>query len=544
MLLENLSELIDQCRNEYDNLSYKSDIQLNTELKRLLVESLKNVDSSSTHEIHTFSIEFITREGLTTSVPSSGLWYGYVFWKLRAALKIYCEYLNQLKTKLRDEHGIPHATEFLKKLPSQTLYDDDDPIAEKFLELIDSQFNDRSDRELFKSFCGDKSWWFKSNRGNHKAPSGKTLDRGDVGESSLMLACGVVIANSAKLAKIIDAFEQNSNLRNYFASQNFHEFDFSDNNNHPSPSVSQNRNPGENIIYYGAPGTGKSHKIDTLCTSTNSIRTVFHEGFQYGDFVVSLKPRMNGGNIEYSFRPGPFCMALKLVEQNPDIPVYLVIEEINRASAAAIFGDIFQLLDRLPSGRSKYDISVYDTDMLDYLKDNAPSSLVGDRLHLSSNLNLYATMNSSDQAVMPLDTAFKRRWKFEYVPLDFSGQNMATASEIQIGFNDGSTLPISWKDFALTINDVLSKRGIPEDRLLGPWFLSESDIGDTSTFAQSLKSKVMLYLWSDVMQHYDKGILFSSNVKTFGELVVAFDGGAPVFSGDVESTFKSRVSGA
>ena len=221
---------------------------------------------------------------------------------------------------------------------------------------------------------------------------------------------------------------------------------------------------GENFIYYGAPGTGKSYEIDCVVENKKYVSTVFHPDTQYSDFVGCLKPSMNGSDVEYKFREGPFCKALKLAHDHQGEHCYLVIEEINRASAAAVFGEVFQLLDRESDGSSKYRIDINDPDMLSYLSKNAPSVISGDQLRLPGNLSIYATMNSSDQAVMPMDTAFKRRWKFKYKPIDFA--SCATGDlPVQSGEED---LVISWKDFAEFVNAILVEQEISEDRLLGP----------------------------------------------------------------------------
>ncbi|RWU07968.1 type II restriction endonuclease subunit R [Pseudidiomarina gelatinasegens] len=295
---------------------------------------------------------------------------------------------------------------------------------------------------------------------------------------------------------------------------------------------------GENIIFYGAPGTGKSYEIDNKCSESNSIRTVFHPETQSSDFVGCLKPGMNGDNIVYSFRPGPFCLALKLAHEKQAENVFLVIEEINRAAAAAVFGELFQLLDREPTGESKYSITVSDPDMVIYLQDHAPSALSGNRLKIPSNLSLYATMNSSDQAVMPMDTAFKRRWKFEYIPIDFSKSDSGPAGSIPIVFSSGDSLDIPWRAFANAINEILLEdENIPEDRLLGPWFLSNSEVANTESALSSLKGKILLYLWDDVLRHSDKGLLFSGRAKAFGSLIKLFNANEAIFSKKAEDLF-------
>lgn len=282
---------------------------------------------------------------------------------------------------------------------------------------------------------------------------------------------------------------------------------------------------GENVIYYGAPGTGKSHAVDNQIVEEQTVRTVFHADTQNSDFVGCLKPRMQGNEIRYEFRPGPFTNAVINASNSPDKHHWLVIEEINRASAAAVFGEIFQLLDRSPeSGSSVYSVSLADGDMYEYIHTKAPSALVGGKLKIPSNLSLLATMNSSDQAVMPLDTAFKRRWKFHYTPLKF---DVCAQGCLPIFCEDEDKGTISWKDFALSVNAVLSNNGIPEDRHLGPFFLTESEL---KCGVSALTGKLFMYLWDDVLRHGQASLLFLAEIKTYGQLVKLVQTGKPVFN--------------
>lgn len=291
-------------------------------------------------------------------------------------------------------------------------------------------------------------------------------------------------------------------------------------------SSTPHTNAGENIIYYGAPGTGKSYKIDQKTDENNSVRTVFHPETQYSDFVGCLKPSMGDDGIEYSFKHGPFIEALVRALNDPDHHYYLIIEEINRAPAAAVFGDLFQLLDRDDKGQSKYTIDVNDKDLLILLNKELSAPLSGNKLYIPKNLSLYATMNSSDQAVMPLDTAFKRRWKFEYKPLDFS---KCPAGNFELNTDDG-VKSISWSSFAQIVNSILSTDSIPEDRHLGPWFVSENEIGDPESARKTLTGKILMYLWDDVLRHNERSILFHPDIRTFGSLIKKITLGEIIFS--------------
>jgi len=295
---------------------------------------------------------------------------------------------------------------------------------------------------------------------------------------------------------------------------------------------------GINIIYYGAPGVGKSYKIDQICDDNNSIRTIFHPDTQSSDFIGCLKPKMNGSDVIYEFRPGPFTKAIVQAYSNPETHQYLIIEEINRAAAAAVFGEIFQLLDRAANGSSVYPIDVIDPDMLHYLETNSPSAINHGKLKIPSNLSIYATMNSSDQAVMPMDTAFKRRWLFEYVPINF---NECPEGILSIPIREQNNIEVNWSDFAKIINDALEDKSIPEDRLLGPWFISQSELSTPQLVEKSLKGKLCLYLWDDVLRHSQHNIIFDNDIKNYGQLVSSFEPGMSVFAEHIEEALLSKA---
>lgn len=170
------------------------------------------------------------------------------------------------------------------------------------------------------------------------------------------------------------------------------------------------------IIIYGAPGTGKSYHIkqqleEKAVSKENQFRTTFHPDSDYSTFVGAYKPTMEGDVIKYKFVPQAFLKAYVRAYQASTETVYLIIEEINRGNCAQIFGDIFQLLDRNDKGRSEYEIDA-DEDIKAYLEEKLgkdSEGIKGGKLCLPSNLYIYATMNTSDQSLFPIDSAFKRR---------------------------------------------------------------------------------------------------------------------------------------
>lgn len=290
---------------------------------------------------------------------------------------------------------------------------------------------------------------------------------------------------------------------------------------------------GCNRIIYGAPGTGKSYSIEQSTDEEFIVRTVFHPETQYSDFVGCLKPVMEVDRVAYRFRPGAFTEALVKAIKDPSNTYSLVIEEINRAPAAAVFGEIFQLLDRKPDGTSCYQIDISDPDLLTYLNTQTGGNFLAGKLFIPSNLSLIATMNSSDQAVMPLDTAFKRRWSFEYVELRF---DEAPTQVLELQTSEG-LFTITWADFAKKVlNNMLKEFRVPEDRMIGPFFLNETELQD---WQSALRGKLFVYLWDDVLRHktQDRARLFSAKFGTFGELYNSFPN-SPVFGLEADSLIR------
>ncbi|MDR0911814.1 MAG: hypothetical protein LBM96_04335 [Methanobrevibacter sp.] len=455
-----------------------------------------------------------------------------------------------------------------------------------------------------------------------------------------------------------------------------------------------NLKPAINKIYYGAPGTGKSYTVNKKFP--NYQRITFHPEYTYFDFVGGLKPVVDeNGDISYSFVPGQFTKVLLKSYRNKNKEFGLIIEEINRANTAAVFGDVFQLLDRDETGKSEYSIN--NIDLVDYLskqldltdhndditneaiineelsedeksyledKDASkelielykklrneilkwnenniqigvtksyigfklitifssifvtsggklgfhiivrknynfkdpkniakylpraapktysvyilPSSSNEDikyilklikqahgdkwekeaykmknisdnsgnngsvnkkfdeelinelnegkirkegKIRIPKNFSLVATMNSADQGVFVMDSAFKRRWEFEYIPIDFGKCKYST--------NNIAGFDVEWGDFAEKLNKKLSKLGISEDRLIAPYFLKKSDLNDKDKVA----SKLLIYLWDDVVR-YNRDGLFKKKFNQFSDLVKTFKNNEQIFVNDLHS---------
>lgn len=295
-------------------------------------------------------------------------------------------------------------------------------------------------------------------------------------------------------------------------------------------------------IFYGCPGTGKSRKVkgetegiygekavyfdkvthkaiptpedkrERINTPSNVFRTTFHPDYDYSSFVGSYKPLMEkktdseGRDIEelsYRFVPQVFTKAYirayrsladdQLKELNKQ-DVYLVIEEINRGNCAQIFGDLFQLLDRGDDGYSEFPIAP-DAELAKYLEDNGFS---GSSIILPPNLHILATMNTSDQSLFPMDSAFKRRWQMEYVPIRLDN-DVAIKYEIE-----AAGAKYKWVEFLREVNGRVRKATDSEDKQLGEFFVKGNK--DNIIAEDVFVNKVMFYLWNDVCKD-----LYSTN---------------------------------
>lgn len=283
-------------------------------------------------------------------------------------------------------------------------------------------------------------------------------------------------------------------------------------------------------IYYGVPGSGKSHKIDEQTKNIpdeQKIRVVFHPEYTNADFVGQILPVVDGDAVKYTFKPGSFTRILVAALKNPEKPYYLIIEEINRGNAAAIFGEIFQLLDRGSDGWSSYCIM---NDDINYeIRKTVPELnwTANTGIRLPPNLSLFATMNTSDQNVFTLDNAFQRRWEMELVQNQCDDSSQMNA---KITVNNQS---ITWKGFQTQINSIIGEKsnegGLSsmEDKRLGCWFIkAENNAINEKKFA----NKVLKYLWDDAFKFYHQEI-FESDIKNFEELQKRFsEKGFDVFS--------------
>lgn len=363
---------------------------------------------------------------------------------------------------------------------------------------------DETSQGYLVRFMTDYSWW----------SGAKTIDRQDFFISPILNSARLVNASQTFVAELCAFLADKTELVQAIILGEEESVDF-DKHSHPIHKLQQ--------IFYGAPGTGKSHKIkddaDVKAADEKNLvfRTTFHPDSDYSTFVGAYKPtttkravRNVVGDIvkdtnkedvyedciTYSFIPQAFLQAYVAAWNNPDDKVFLVIEEINRGNCAQIFGDLFQLLDRDGDGVSEYPIMA-DKDIAKYLNGNDEEELpvltnkdgIKDgKLRLPKNLYIWATMNTSDQSLFPIDSAFKRRWDWVYMPIADAKKNYV----IEID-ND----QYDWWSFLEAINAIIESTIHSEDKKLGYFFAKAKDGRIT---VETFVSKVIFYLWNDVFK--------------------------------------------
>ena len=310
-----------------------------------------------------------------------------------------------------------------------------------------------------------------------------------------------------------------------------------------------------NRIIFGAPGTGKSYRLKEdakqLLKNDNVAmeRVTFHPEYTYSQFVGAYKPTTNNNNeIKYEFVPGPFMRvyveALKSAQSSNPKPHLLLIEEINRAKVASVFGDVFQLLDRNEDGVSEYDI-VASEDIRKYLSKEIGGSIKAfHKIQIPNNMFIWASMNSADQGVYPMDTAFKRRWNFEYIGIDENDSEITGHINLGKGENE---VEVDLNVLRKAINQKLSNDfKVNEDKLIGPFFLSKSvlktnddnKLSNPDKFIKSFKNKVIMYLYEDAAKQFKQRFFSGCDSSRYSSVCDAFDDiGIKIFGEDFKENF-------
>lgn len=458
-MLQDLHELGAQLQEAYVKNYPVKDKALPAVFKQLV----KEIDGA-TIEYNEYSfVVTITSSAQKIFFPNQLLYVAACFADYYKALS---EYARIIKMDLRiSDNDIKQAKdnkEFAQKVLSNAILED-------------------GDRELLVQFLSDYNWWF----------GGKGIERADFYISPILSLSKLVNASQSYVADLCKYLARNDQALKALKDE--------------ISSVNSN-NISRQIIYFGAPGTGKSHKVREIIGEDtnlpNVFRTTFHPDTDYASFVGCYKPSMRPTTsaektltgkeeeIVYTFVPQVFTDAYVYAYKHPAETTYLVLEEINRGNCAQIFGDLFQLLDR-KDGVSEYKIKA-DNDLAKYLVYQLGEESEGikdGKLCLPANLSILATMNTSDQSLFPMDSAFKRRWEWEYVPINYSADILSGSFDITIGEK-----VYSWVEFIQSVNKHIFDLTQSEDKQMGNFFIKHSV--DESEF----KSKVMFYLWYEVLR--------------------------------------------
>ena len=383
-------------------------------------------------------------------------------------------------------------------------------------------------------------------------------------QNELILKATIVNPNGS------EEYEDNESLHNAWESLDITLID-------TDKDIDKDTGKERNRIIFGAPGTGKSHKLeeDSKLFGENMERVTFHPNYSYAQFVGTYKPIQgeNPTDIKYEYIPGPFMRTYVNALNNPEKKFLLLIEEINRANVAAVFGDVFQLLDR-KNGVSEYpiatseDIKKHLLEKLDCLKDQDINELSDEEkkmyleMKIPENMYIWATMNSADQGVFPMDTAFKRRWEFEYISVN-EPEQVAKIEKYVIPMcaNTEQGYYVNWNDLRTRINSILIDNcKVNEDKLLGPFFISKNVLDNIKankdekdrilaidkesrsdednnilaeickkeiSYMKAFESKVIMYLFEDVMKMRAEKIFIDYAQKKgkmiFSEICKAFE---------------------
>lgn len=524
MELTDLSLLAASVQKRYQECFIPKDCHLPENFK----EHFKKFNYNDLIEYFEYSLVVHASSSLNIYIPNQWIYIAYFFVDYYRMIKAYKEKVSSLMSK-----------EDIKACANNE---------EKARNILFRYNGD--DKEFLIKFLSDYSWW----------AGGKTLDRNDYYVSPILSLAGLVNASQSYIADIC------KNLAESELAYNILDESFS--SGLGILSSNKSANDTLQLIYYGAPGTGKSFTIDQVTNENNSVRTTFHPDSDYASFVGAYKPTMENVRMSKTFtssKEGTYAEYVQKTDSHPgtekkivykyvpqaflkayveawkryaageDNPYYLVIEEINRGNCAQIFGDLFQLLDRNNMGCSSYAISA-DEDIAQFLRDDekgfgklteeqinaiegfklkkdsgveeeiGPDILNGSKLLLPPNLRIWATMNTSDQSLFPIDSAFKRRWNWEYMPIEYDPTDKNTGERLAWKFEvRGKTY--YWGKFLDYINPKILKLTMSEDKQMGYFFAKPDKRGTDGRLdvisEKVFVNKVLFYLWTDVFKDYD-----------------------------------------
>ena len=295
------------------------------------------------------------------------------------------------------------------------------------------------------------------------------------------------------------------------------------------------------IIYFGAPGTGKSYAVDKKTKGSTKIRVTIHPEYSYADFIGQVLPVSRGNSFNFEFVPGPMTKALIEAFENRNKAVALILEELSRGDVAAIFGDMFQLLDRGSDGVSEYPVD--NDNVASQIRETeewTSGRFRRNQIFFPANLSIYATVNLNDQNVAPMDTAFKRRFEWHYVTIDpIQSKNGSYANNplIRVYHNSEGIVKVAWTTFYQALDHMIVDKykglGRNEDRQVGQFFLKFDDQDILDSYSDSpevqnqainninnlIRNKLLMYLWQDVQP---KGVATANSRSLFLPDIASF----------------------
>jgi MoxR-like ATPase len=479
MILNNLNALgsaIQENIKNYDNKELILSDNFKKEFESYLISNSKDKI-----EFLKFTSIVTTPKGLKVIFPNQWFYIASFFSDFLNSLWKYKGFVNELNL----------TEETIKNLRK-------DPISTDLKSIIQAKISDEYDYTYFELFLTNYDWWYGS----------KTIDRGDFFVSSVLNLAKVVNVSHSYLADLAYFFSKEQQLTDLLVN---------DYNNFIGEASAQKINlksplqKTEQIIYYGAPGTGKSYKVEQILKTIDSHfyeRITFHPEFDNASFVGGYRPvsqevtyldskneEYTKHEVHYKFVPQAFANIYVKAWNDLDNQYYLAIEEINRGNCAEIFGDIFQLLDR----KSNYTVSASNE-----LKEHLNKFLknkdgISNGLKLPPNLSIYATMNTSDQSLFPMDSAFKRRWNWEYIPICYDDVPENESFEYKVEIDE--TTYFKWIDFIKNVNAVIkSNQNLGMDKCIGNYFI-KSDSKEITL--NDFVNKAIFYLWNDVFKDED-----------------------------------------
>lgn len=483
MELLNISELGNEFKSYFLQNTEWQELNFNINDK-LILKSLPNVEKVDSH-----SIKFQSESNIIF-VPSQYISFAIKIKPFAIELKKYIDAFDNLKSLNS------------KNILGEFIYNNG--------ELTDNGDLNTENLQLFKSmFSGlesDLNFGAKSII-NGTSDNYKIRGTSDFFGSVILKIINVPDASSAKLGSLIFNLTEKTEVYNYLETRfsTLHSFELDNTSNK------------QNTIYYGSPGTGKSYKVNEILKDKKGFyeRITFHPEYDNASFVGGYKPISEKNSegvyeVKYKFVPQVFTNIYVKAWLDLDNQYYLAIEEINRGNCAEIFGDIFQLLDR----NSNYDVTP-SSELNEHLKTELGQEHSGiiSGLKLPPNLSLLATMNTSDQSLFPMDSAFKRRWNWEYIPICYESKNDERnenkSFEFVVKIDENNSF--SWIDFIKAVNHkIKNNQNLGMDKCIGNYFIKPDD---KEISLKEFINKAIFYLWNDVFKDEDKSeSIFRENI--------------------------------